>query len=254
MIDLENIAAAERGEHTKDGKEKSKNHPQGLETTLGETTAEVIHRTTVHATFGIKNPVFHTESTFGELRGHAEEAAEEKPKGNAWSTAMNPDCHASDVAKTDGARNCGAECLEMRHLTRISGEAVFSTHGACGEAKSADVDECKYNGENKPCCGKPEDHKQGIKLADFHGCENGVYKGSSDITKPLVDFFIETWFGKFLRDFLSEGCKSSEKKHHDPEEPAKRRTLLCVMHTHANCQNFPYPTSTKHSQAKELIA
>ena len=159
MIDLENIAAAERGEHTKDRKEKSKNHPQGLEPTLGETTAEVIHGTTVNTAFGIKDPVFHTESTFGELRGHAEEAAEEKPEGNAWSTAVNPDCHASDVAKTDGARNCGAECLEMRHLTRISGEAVFSTHGACSKAKGADVDELECNRKNQACCSKPEDHE-----------------------------------------------------------------------------------------------
>lgn len=84
--------------------------------------------------------------------------------------------------------------------------------------------------------------------------KNGIYKGTSYFSEQLVDFLVETWFRKFLGDFLSEGGESPEKKHHDPEEPAKLRTLLCVIHTHANCQNFPSATSTKHIQAKELIA
>ena len=119
LVHLENIAAAKGRQHTHHRKKSRKHQTGRLHAALGETFSQIIHRTTMHTTRGIKLAVFNSQCAFRKFRRHANETAEEKPERDTGSAILNPDRNTRNVAKPHRARYRGTQRLKMRDLTRI---------------------------------------------------------------------------------------------------------------------------------------
>ena len=191
LVHLENIATAKGGQHTHHC-EKSREHQTGrFHSSLGETFPQVIHRTTMHTTRGIKLAVFHSQCAFRKFRRHANETAQEKPERDTGSAILNPDRNTRDVAKPHRARYRGTQRLKVSHLARIGWRAVFAPHRPQCQREGPQVYKAKRERDDHTCRRQPEDHGKGLKSTDVDLEEDQVDKRLGDFSKPRVDFLVE---------------------------------------------------------------